>query len=141
MLVAAALSLSERHAPRVLVLAILVAAAQSFDDCRGVEDHEAEGYYTMIAALLRDIDTCTMGKIGSIPANEACDFDEYAWPVKCVYPWELRPNETRTRWVDAPPTHLGSFKPGQTLLFRSRVRRFSNASALKSDMLADIASF
>ena len=127
--------------PVVLVLVVLATAgmrsAQSFGECGGGENHE--GYYTAIADMLRAVDSCTIEKAGVVPANNACEFEEQAWPLKCVYPWEIRPNETR--WVSPPPTYLGSFKPGQMLLFRSRVRRFSNDQPLRSAMLADIASF
>ena len=103
-------------------------------------DHDAN--YKGIAALLRDIDTCTMDRrneIDSTPSG-ACDFDEHAWHLSCVYPWDLPPGNTR--WASTPPTFLGSFSPGQMLVFTSdelQINRLSDDA--KTRIFSDLANF
>ncbi len=63
-------------------------SAQSFGECGGGEDHE--GYYIAIADMLRAVDSCTFEKAGVVRPNDACDFEEQGWPLRCVYPWEIR---------------------------------------------------
>jgi hypothetical protein len=104
--------------------------AQTFDECLRIADDFAE-----IAEMLRMVEIRSMGngsKVESTPTD--------AWPLQCVVPWELPPNETR--WVGAP-TYLGSypsqggsnrvqhgFKSGEMLSYVSRVRSVSDGESI-----------
>ncbi len=71
--------------------------AQTFDECLRIADDD----FAEIAEVLRMVEIRSVdngSKVESTPTD--------AWPLQCVVPWDLPPNETR--WAGAP-TYLGSY--------------------------------
>ena len=116
------------------------AAPIGHDECRRAD---REAHYTEIAAGLRKMDTCKMDSgraSGPTPSNDACELDEHAWLISCVYPWELSP--TRTRWVgNRSPIFVGPFKPGHSLRFVSERRGVARETDLEHTMLANVMDY
>ncbi len=85
--------------------------------------------------MLRDVGACAMG----IERGDECNFEERAWPLSCVRPWDLPPN--KTLWAKTPPPVLRSLKLGETLQFWSRtVGIESSREATKRFVQAEMAS-
>ena len=106
-----------------------------------------------IADLLRTFETCHMDRgrqAGSISEDACTDFDESASPLNCVHPWELPPSGIQrarssamhhagSHWTRTRPTFVGSFKPGQMLMFNSKPVGIASSSNAEKTVPADLA--
>ena len=79
-------------------------------------------YYETVAEQLRFVETCRIDSARSARNSNStlameCGLGELEWLAPCIYPWEI---EFSRRWERARSTYLGSFKPGQLMVYTSR---------------------
>ena len=98
------------------------AVSQYPDACPRLDELDDAGtsYYQMIAEQLRSVEARNLENkrnANSTPAAESSFHELDAWLARCIYPWEM---EDKTRWPSTRSAYLGSFKPGQLMLFTSK---------------------